>query len=63
MSYYSYNKEIGSLTNRIIFLLIFVFAYKLFGTNVFEDIIFAIFGLLSFMLTKVVLNLIGIWRY
>ena len=58
-----FNSLVGSLTYLMFFLILFLISYLIFGTQVVDDIWFAIFGALSFPATGFFLRVIGFWYY
>ena len=58
-----FNSLVGSLTYSIFFLIYFLICYLIFGTQVVDDIWFALFGTLSFPSTWLFLKSIGFWYY
>jgi hypothetical protein len=58
-----FNKMIGSLFFGIFFLLQLGVSYWIWGSQVIDDIWFAIFSATSFAFTGIFLRAIGVWRY
>ena len=58
-----FNSLVGSLTYSIFFLIYFGICYWIFGTQVVDDVWFAVFGTMSFPSTGFFLKSIGFWYY
>jgi hypothetical protein len=58
-----FNSLVGSLTYSVFFLIYFGICYWIFGTQVVDDIWFAVFGAMSFPSTGFFLKSIGFWYY
>lgn len=58
-----FNSLVGSLVCLIFFLILLTIGYWLFGTQVIDEIWFAIFGVVAFPITGLFLRAIGFWYY
>jgi len=59
----SFNSLVGSLTYGLMFALILTGAYLVWGSQVIDESVFAVIGLVSFILAGVFLRFIGFWYY
>ncbi|MEN9560821.1 MAG: hypothetical protein RIQ56_94 [Candidatus Parcubacteria bacterium] len=58
-----FNSFVGSLTYWFIFGLIFAIEYYFWGSQVVDENVFALNGVMSFPLTWLFLHVIGFWPY
>jgi len=59
-----FNRLIGSITYFIIFLLIFIISYKLWGWKMFDEIYFCLMHIIAFVGVKFLLrNVLHFWKY
>jgi hypothetical protein len=58
-----FNSMVGSLTYSLFFLIYFGVCYWIFGTQVVDDIWFAVIGTISFPSAGCFLRAIGFWHY
>ncbi len=56
-----FNREVGSLLYRLIFLIIFLICFKIWGLNVTDDIFIFIMSLVTYKLVGFFLHKIGFW--
>ena len=55
--------DVGALLYRIIYLGLLYLGVKAFGLSIFDDIILAILGVVTFEIVGFVLRKIGFWKY
>lgn len=58
-----FNSMVGSLTYSLFCLMYFSVCYWIFGTQVVDDVWFAVIGAISFPSTGLFLRAIGFWYY
>jgi len=61
--YISFRGAVGSLLYRIIYLALLYLGIKFFGSSIFDGVILAILGFISFELIGIILRGMGFWKY
>lgn len=57
----SMNRAIGRFTYGVILLILISIGFKLWSTNIFDDTLIAVLGMISFGLTGWILRKLNIW--